>query len=151
MKKLLTVVAIVALSVGIGKAQNPIPAGTVFINAAAGFSNHGFPVIAGVDFGVGSDISAGAEAAYRFNYDGRWSIGANANYHFNRLLKMSSKFDFYAGINVGSTFGDHYDTSFNLGAQVGGRIFITDAIGLNLQLGGGNNFSGGRFGLTFRL
>jgi len=38
-----------------------------------------------------------------------------------------------------------------LGAQVGGRYYISNKVALNLEFGGGNAFSGGKFGLTFKL
>jgi len=37
------------------------------------------------------------------------------------------------------------------GAQIGGRYYFTQKVGINLELGGGNAFSGGKIGLTFKL
>lgn len=150
MKKLTVIVAVAILSLGAVQAQNPIPNGASFLNLGLGFSNHGIPVSVGMDFGVGNDFSLGFDVSHRFNYsESDWGAAGTVNYHFNRLLDIPSNFDFYAGLNVGARFGD--SSGLDLGAQVGGRYFFNDNVALNLQLGGGNNFSGGRIGVTFRL
>lgn len=151
MKKFLAIVAVVVLSFGAAQAQNPIPSGTKFLNIGLGFSNHGVPVGVGMDFGIGHDFSLGFDATHRFNYDNaNWGLAGNVNYHFNRILNIPSCFDFYAGANVGAKFGNS-DSGLDLGLQVGGRYFFTDKFGINLQFGGGNNFSGGKVGVTFKL
>jgi hypothetical protein len=38
-----------------------------------------------------------------------------------------------------------------LGAQIGGRYYLSDKVGLNLEFGGGNAFSGGKFGVSIKL
>lgn len=151
MKKLFVIIAAVVLSFGMANAQNPIPQGQRFLNAGLGFSNHGIPVNVGMDFGVGSDISLGFDVTHRFDYeDANWGAAGNANYHFNSLLNIPSSFDLYAGLNIGAKFGND-NSGLDLGAQIGGRYFFTNNFGLNLQFGGGNNFSGGRIGVTFKL
>lgn len=151
MKTIIAFFAAALLTVGVTQAQNPIPSGTKFINTGLGFSNHGVPVYFGMDFGIGNDISLGFDVNHRFNYDdGAWGASAVANYHFNRLLNIPSSFDFYGGFNIGANTGNS-DTGLNVGLQVGGRYFITNKFGLNLQIGGGNNFSDGKFGVTFVL
>lgn len=42
-------------------------------------------------------------------------------------------------------------SGLELGAQVGGRYYFTDKFGLNMELGGSNSFSGGKFGISVRL
>jgi hypothetical protein len=73
-------------------------------------------------------------------------------------MNIPSNFDFYAGLNIGfyiwSSPNNYYGThssGLGLGAQVGGRYFFSKNAGLNLEFGGGNAFSGGKFGLTFKL
>jgi len=150
MKKLTVIITIAILSLGAVQAQNPIPNGTSFLNLGLGFSNHGIPVNVGMDFGIGKDFSLGFDVIHRFDYsESDWGAAGTANYHFNRVLNIPSNFDFYAGLNIGARFGD--SSGLDLGAQVGGRYFFSDNVALNLQLGGGNNFSGGRIGVTFRL
>jgi hypothetical protein len=36
-------------------------------------------------------------------------------------------------------------------AQVGGRYYFTEKVGINLEVEGGNAFSGGKFGLSIKL
>jgi hypothetical protein len=40
-------------------------------------------------------------------------------------------------------------SGLGLGAQIGGRYFFKDNFGLNLEFGGGNALSGGKFGITY--
>ena len=82
-------------------------------------------------------------------------ISGNANYHFNRVLDIPSNWDFYAGLNIGfyawtspNDYPGEGSSGLGLGLQVGGRYFINDNFGLNLEVGGGNAFSGGKFGIT---
>jgi len=136
------------------------------LNAGFGLSSWGIPIYAGADFGVAPDVTVGFEGSFR-SYDQNYNgvnastiigIAGNGNYHFNRLLKIPPKFDFYAGMNLGFYFWStprNYPGSgtsgIGLGAQVGGRYFFTRNFGLNLEFGGGNAFAGGKFGITYRF
>ncbi|NLR89892.1 hypothetical protein [Flammeovirga agarivorans] len=127
-----------------------------FINAGFGFSNHGIPFYVGGEYnGFHPDISVGGVFSYhnKWNNDkshSAWTLSAIGNYHFNRLLNLTSEWDVYAGANVGFYGYSDNATGFGGGIQIGGRWFINDFIGLNLQFGGGT-VSGGQFGVTFRL
>lgn len=167
MKKLKLVFISILMVTSTAFAQHPTPKGGVQLNAGVGFSSWGIPVYLGLDFGVHKDITVGVEASYR-SYSDRYKdyrynhsvlgISGNANYHFNSLLNMPSKWDFYAGLNVGfyywdspkNYYGQHY-SGLGLGAQVGGRYYFTDRFGVNLEFGGGNAFSGGKIGVSFQL
>ncbi|MEL7589497.1 MAG: outer membrane beta-barrel protein [Prolixibacteraceae bacterium] len=148
-------------------AQSPLAKGEAQLNAGVGLSSRGIPVYLGFDYGVHNDITLGAELSYR-SYHDNWSGNrynhsvtgflGNANYHFNRVLNIPSNWDFYAGLNLGFynwSSPDDYDGShtsgLGLGAQVGGRYYFNDKIGVNLEFGGGNAFSGGKFGITIKL
>jgi hypothetical protein len=144
-------------------AQNPLLKGGKQLNAGLGFSNHGLPIYVGMDFGVHPDVSIGGEIIFRTYNDGNYrnsGIGFqfNSNYHFNTIMNIPSDWDFYAGLNIGFTFwnydddyiGDDY-TGLGLGAQIGGRYFINQKFGLNLELNGGNASSGGKFGITYQF
>ncbi len=85
-------------------------------------------------------------------------ISTNGNYHFNRLLDILNYWDFYAGLNAGYYFwfspSDYPGTGSSgvgIGAQVGGRYSFNNHFGLNLELGGGNTFAGGKFGITYKF
>ena len=169
MKKSLVLFTFISLFFAVfqAQAQNPIAKGQSQINAGLGLSSRGLPVYIGFDYGVHDDITVGAELSYR-GY--RESLGAgrythsifgilvNGNYHFNNLLNISSEWDFYAGLNAGiyiwNTPNDYPGTnpsSFGLGAQIGGRYYFTEKLGVNLEFGGGHAYGGGKVGLSIKL
>tara|TARA_R110002049_G_scaffold289495_3_gene472370 strand:+ start:1594 stop:2043 length:450 start_codon:yes stop_codon:yes gene_type:complete len=148
-------------------AQNPISKGQAQFNAGLGFSSWGVPVYLGVDYGVHEDITIGGELSFR-SYRDNWKndrynhsiigISGNANYHFNNLLNIPKEWDFYAGLNLGfyiwnssRNYGGSNTSGLGLGAQLGGRYYFTEKLGVNLELGGGNVFSSGKVGITVKL
>jgi outer membrane immunogenic protein len=166
MRKLFLLVGLMFL-ITIVNAQNPLGKGKKQLNAGLGFSNWGLPVYVGLDFGVHPDISVGAEICFH-SYNERYNnsnwhhnvlgISANGNYHFNRIMNIPSTWDFYAGLNIGFNFWNSpdnyhgsYGTGLGLGAQIGGRYFLSKRFGLNLELGGGNASTGGKFGITYQF
>ena len=72
-------------------------------------------------------------------------------------MNIPSPWDFYAGLNLGfysvssSNYSEGISSGLGLGAQIGGRYYFSDQWGINLEFGGGNYFSGGKFGITFKL
>jgi len=148
-------------------AQGPIAKGQAQLNAGLGLSSWGLPIYVGLDFGVHPDITVGPEISWRA-YNDRFDnkkynhsvigLSANGNYHFNSLLDIPSNWDFYAGLNLGFYIWNSSDdypgsntSGLGLGAQVGGRYYFNDKIGVNLEFGGGNAFSGGKVGVSVRL
>jgi outer membrane immunogenic protein len=141
------------------------------LNAGLGFSTWGLPVYVGFDYGVHQDISVGGELSFR-SYSDNWykrhreryhrhtilGISANGNYHFNTILKIPTEWDFYAGINLGfyiwSSSHDNHgggSSGIGLGGQIGGRYYFNDNVGINLEFGGGNAFSGGKIGISYKF
>ena len=167
MKKLL-VIACLLFATHLSFGQYALSKGEAQLNAGLGFSSWGLPVYVGFDVGVHPDISIGGELSFR-SYRDNWGgnrynhniigISGNGNYHFNTLLDIPKQWDFYAGLNLGfyiwTTSDDDYDgdgsSGLGLGAQVGGRYYFTDRFGINLEVGGGNAFGGGKFGVTLKL
>jgi outer membrane immunogenic protein len=166
MKKTITLIIALLASISM-YAQAPIAVGQSQFNAGVGLSSWGVPVYVGFDYGVHPDITLGAEASFR-SYRNNWSnrrynhsiigISGNANYHLNRILDIPSNWDLYAGLNIGfyiwnSPDGYEGTRSSGLGvaAQVGGRYYFSEKFGLNLEFGGGNAFSGGKFGISIKL
>ena len=149
-------------------AQNPIAKGQSQLNAGFGFSNWGLPVYFGVDYGIHEDITLGGEISTRAYHD-YWrgerynhnimSISGNANFHFNRVLAIPPTWDLYAGLNVGffiwnSPDDYHYDnhaSGLGMGLQLGVRYYFSDKLGINMEFGGANAFSGGKIGISIRL
>jgi outer membrane immunogenic protein len=137
------------------------------LNVGMGVSNWGVPVYFGFDHGVEKDLTIGAEISFRsYNEDYRDNrykhsvigFSGNANYHFNRVLKIPKDYDFYAGLNLGfyswSSPNDYigtHNSGLGIGAQIGGRYFFSPRVGINLEFGGGNAFNGGKFGLTIKI
>jgi len=157
---LLSIFAVIAVN-----AQAPLVKGQKQVNAGVGFSGWGIPIYAGMDFGVYKDITVGFEGSFR-TYTDRWAgenyhhtifgFAGNGNYHFNRILNIPSNFDVYAGLSLGfyiwsssSNYEGSGSSGLGINAQVGGRYFFTKNFGLNCELGGGNAFSGGKFGITY--
>jgi hypothetical protein len=164
-KQILTFVLLVTTSLIF--AQAPISQGQTQINVGVGLSSWGVPVYLGFDYGVHPDITLGAELSFR-SYNDNWHdyryhhsiIGflGNANYHFNTVLNIPSPWDFYAGLNLGfyswnspNNYEGSYNSRVGLGAQIGGRYYFSNKVGVNLEFGGGNAFSGGKFGITIKL
>lgn len=152
---------------GIAFAGGPLPKGRAQLNAGVGLSEWGVPLYVGFDYGVHEDVSIGAEFSYR-SYRENWKkefyrhnitgFSGNANYHFNSVLNIPSNWDVYAGLNIGFYvwsspyyYPGTHSSGLGLGAQVGGRYYFNDKIGINLEFGGGNAFSGGKFGVSIRL
>ena len=147
--------------------QSSLPKGRTQLNAGVGLSTWGIPVYFGFDHSVHQDITLGAEVSAR-GYREDWKkdrykhniigIHGNANYHFNTIFHIPSNWDLYAGANIGFFIWDSpFDypgnraSGLGLGGQIGGRYFFNKTFGFNLELGSGNAFSGGKFGMTFRL
>ena len=165
MKKLILLIAFGFITNGV-MAQSPLEEGGVQLNAGVGTSGWGIPVYFGLDYGIAKDFTLGGQISFQsddyndnnMNYDSSAiGIGGNGNYHFNSLLHIPSKFDFYAGASL-TYYIWNYDnnnhpdnTSLGLGLQVGGRYFFTDNFGINLELGGNTGTSGAKVGVTFKI
>ena len=166
MKKLFLSAAFALISV-FSFSQGSLHQGRNQLNFGIGLSEFGVPFYIGIDHSVHPDITLGAEFSYRSynenykNYDYHHNImgfSGNGNYHFNTALNIPRNWDLYAGLNVGfyvwsspNTYDGSHQSGLGLGAQVGGRYYFSDTIGLNLEFGGGNAFSGGKLGLSFKF
>ncbi|MFT6997279.1 MAG: outer membrane immunogenic protein [Cryomorphaceae bacterium] len=133
-------------------AQSPIGEGGKQLNLGVGLFDSGVPIYAGMDFGVHPDITVGGQVGLDLGFD-YFSISGRGDYHFNTLLEIPRDWDFYAGLSIGFLGGieNDYDSGFDLGLQVGGRYYWNSDWGINLEFGGGNNLSGGRFGVSKRF
>jgi len=147
--------------------QSPVSVGKTQLNLGVGFSGWGVPFYIGLDYGIHKDITLGGEFSYR-SYRDNWNhkdynhsimgFSGNCNYHFNSIMRIPQNWDFYAGLNVGFYVwssdneykGDH-SSGLGLGAQIGGRYYFNNRVGLNLEFGGGNAFSGGKIGVSIKF
>lgn len=165
MKKIALALALFAF--GFANAQAPLEEGGFQLNGGFGATTYGASAYAGLEYGLMKDISIGGEISYQSygattaisGYGNDYNINAigvqaNGSYHFNELLQIPSKFDVYAGANVNYyswSKNDYGVNSVGLGVHAGGRYFFTDNLGVNVQLGGGNVFSGVKVGITYKL
>jgi len=166
MKKIFLVIVIV-FAMGTVFGSNSLATGQTQFNAGVGFSSWGVPVYAGLDYGVHRNVTLGGEVSFQSYgekyHDNKYNhsiigISGNANYHFNNVLDIPSNWDFYAGLSLGFfvwNSPNDYDGSNTSGlgvsGQIGGRYFFSENFGVNLEFGGGNAFSGGKFGITLKL
>jgi hypothetical protein len=164
MKKFITIIFLSFITLLTVNSQNPHENRNQ-LNAGIGLSGWGVPVYVGLDFGIHRDVSFGIEGSFRSfnqNYTGsRYNssiigLSGNVNYHFNRILEIPKNWDFYAGLNLGyyiwstpSNYPGSGSSGLGLGAQIGGRYYINDRFALNLEIGGGNAFSEGKFGISY--
>ncbi len=166
MKKIFLVIVIMfALGTVVG--SNALANGQTQFNAGVGFSSWGVPVYFGFDHGVHRNFTLGLEVSYQsyqekyhdYKYDHSITgIAGNGNYHFNNVLDIPSNWDFYAGLSLGFFIwnspndydGDH-SSGLGISGQIGGRYYFSEKFGINLEFGGGNVFSGGKFGITLKL
>jgi outer membrane immunogenic protein len=166
MKKII-VICLLVLSSTTLFAQGNLARGANQLNAGVGFSGWGLPVYIGFDHGFRENVTLGAEASFRgyreriigINYRHNIiGLSGNGNYHFNQLLDLDEEWDVYAGLNLGfyiwsspSAYPGANSSGLGLGAQLGGRYYFTSRTALNLEFGGGNAFSGGKFGITHKF
>jgi outer membrane immunogenic protein len=167
MKKIYALILLASLPAITLKAQCPLKKGEYQFNAGVGFSGGGLPVYIGADFGVLNDITAGIEASFRSYTEDLYGssytsnvfgISGNGNYHFNTILEIPKRWDFYAGISIGyyswslpSYYPGTNSSGIGFGAQIGGRYFFNKNFALNLEFAGSNAFSGGKIGITYTL
>lgn len=158
---LLSISLLIATSV---LGQAPLEKNNIQLNVGFGASSWGNPIYFGADYGLDNNFTIGVQASYQsYKTFGITStilgIQGNGNYHFNELLKIPSKWDVYAGLNLNyyswkikddnSYFVD--DEPFGVGGQIGGRYFFNDQFAVNMELDGGNATSGLKIGVTYKL
>jgi len=166
MKKIIISLALLVIST-IVFCQNPLGRRYNQLNLGVGLTGWGIPLYLGLDRYISRDVSLGGELSYRA-YNEKWhddyynhnimGVSGNLNYHLNRILDISSPWDLYLGPNVGFyvwTSPDGYtgnrSSGLGLGGQIGIRYYFTNKVGINLEFGGGNAFTGGKLGLSFPL
>ena len=168
MKKVSILAALTLLLVSFNAfSHSPLPIGRSQLNVGVGLSEWGIPIYIGIDHSVHKDITLGAEFSYR-SYNENWKnnyyrhnimgFSGNANYHFNSLLHIPTNWDFYAGANLGfyswnspKNYDGNRTSGLGISGQIGGRYYFSNTVGVNLEFGGGNAFSGGKLGISIKL
>ena len=134
-------IAALLLVCGVLSAQTfraPLSKGEKQLNIGLGFNSDDLPIYVGVDFAVHDEVTIGPEVNMILGDDAYMTIAFRGDYHFNRLLEITSEWDVYAGANAGLGLGR--DDVLELGLQIGGRYYWNNKWGLNLEFGGGNTF-----------
>lgn len=166
MKKVI-LTATLSILVSIVSAQSPLEERKMQLNGGFGFSDWGVPLYGGLDYAIHRDITIGGEISYR-SYKNNFSninykhsivgISANGNYHFNTLLKIPKPWDLYGGINVGyyiwnssNNYPGTESSNLGLNLLIGGRYYFNNDFAINLEIAPGNNFTGGKIGITYKL
>ena len=166
MRKLLILASLI-LAIGSASAQQAsLDRGGVQLNGGFGFTGWGIPVYLGLDFGVAPQVTVGGELFYRTDKIGgvrynNFGVLANGNYHFDKLFRLPSQVDVYAGMGLGFFIsssssgytGDGY-SGFNARIHTGGRYFFSNSFGVNLELGaevGQLNNGIAKVGITYKF
>ncbi len=166
MKKVLLLMVVIASGL-IVNSQATLSPGKYQLNAGFGLSDWGIPLYVSFDCGLENNFTAGGELSFRsYNEsingksyrDAITGISGNINYHLNEVFNIPENFDVYGGLNLGyyswstaSGYSGSHSSGLGLGAQLGGRYYWSNNLGVNLELGGGNVFSSGKIGLTIKF
>lgn len=155
-KKITFLIAIVMISLSTyAQEQMPLEVGAKQLNFGILGSQNGFPIYVGMDFAIKENITLGGEVRPSL-WGNKSFLGLlfNADYHFNKLMSIPNTYDFYGGLNLGWDlwFGSNSDSSgIFLGAHIGGRYYWNEKWGVNVEIGLGNNYSGGKIGLSMKM
>jgi outer membrane immunogenic protein len=141
-----------------------------FLNAGVGVTPSfaspylNVPVFLGVDYMLLPFLSVSGEYTFvsdekHFSRTTRYGYKLGINYHFNKLLRLSPKWDLYAGAvteyeMIYYSRDVYVDKPYNrpvYGFQVGARYFITDRMAINAKLGSGNVGSTGTLGISVKF
>lgn len=159
MKKIVSI-ALLALSCAIANGQYALKTGKLQANGGFGLSGWALPIYVGLEYGYDKNISLGGDLSFSSL---NTVVSANANYHFVEMLQIDRVFDVYGGVNIGffirnqrlnpESLPPYYNNSVpvNIGVQVGGRYYFKKNLAVNLELGGGIAFSGGKIGVSYLL
>ncbi|MFT4779385.1 MAG: hypothetical protein ACJAU0_001398 [Flavobacteriales bacterium] len=179
MKNVFSSIALVGLLIASTSlfAQSP---DSKMINAGVGFSSWGIPIFAAVEIPLKFESqSIVIGASYRtkretFSYligETTWRhtiIGLQGgwNYYFDDLLDMPNEIDLYAGARLNYYIWntkiedslDGFDETYSggssglgLGLAIGGRYHFKKNMSAFAEVGGDNQLSGAKFGLSFKF
>ncbi|MEI6684458.1 MAG: hypothetical protein WCO44_17680 [Bacteroidota bacterium] len=151
MRKMLMISVLIVLAVS-GFAQQrgvaPLAKGQKQFNFGVGFSVDGIPLYASMDFALHKDVTLTPLVSLEVGPHFYAGAGIKADYHWNYLLGIPKKWDFYSGAHTTFYFGNSFLPY--IGLQVGGRWYFNNRWALNAELGGGTGF-GSTFGMSYKL
>ncbi len=138
MKKIITFLLVI--SAGFINAQAYKGQGDLKVQVGSNLQNGGAGLSSSIDYGVGENISFGAQASYILNtstytidneevspkFLDRIDAKVRFNANLGNVLKLDNKMDIYPGLNIGLR---------NLGVHLGFRYFFTDGFGVYAEGG----------------
>ena len=123
------------------------------LNFGVGLDGNGLPVYANYDIPVTANLAVAPSV--QFNLAGfDWvSPGVKVDYYFDDLLGLPAEFDVYGGGNIGFVIyldNDNGTSGLSMGAEIGGRWWFQENMGLNVEVSGGLGF-GTKVGLSMKM
>lgn len=103
---------------------------------------------ANYEISLSNDITFSPEAKIWFAGDNNLALGARADYYFDRIFKLHSSWDIWAGVDGSFLLGE--DDGFYLNLHAGVEYLINGKWGVILEFGGGKAASGG-LGIAIHL
>jgi outer membrane immunogenic protein len=150
MKKNILVCFLLCVAGITGQAQNQED----HFNAGVGLDGRGIPIYGSYDWGLTGDFNLGVGLSLATGGNdidgGILGAGFFSQWYGDRVLGLPDEFDAYGGLGLyyyNYKGGDDID----LGLFIGGRYYVNDAIGVNLEFGGGTAIAGGKVGISWRL
>ena len=108
-------------------------------------------IAANYEIQVANDITVAPTARIWFSGKNTFALGGRADYYFDRLFGLGSRWDIWAGPDAGFVVsGDTNKDDFNLNLHAGVEYKFSSAFGIIFEFGGGSTSSGG-IGLAFHL
>ena len=160
MKKIILVLTLIcAFHLTQAQEESPTAKGNTLLNINTGlFGGSGgvnlIPIQFGMDFFVVNNLSTGFDLGWRYflsqDVVGKPSLitaQAVIDYHFNQVMNLSTKWDFYAGVKLGTgymttkedmeVFNLKYSNGFKFvfDARAGIRYYFNSHLALNSEIG----------------
>lgn len=161
-------ICLLILSATMVRAQSNETSERFFLNVGVGGvliqGNYTPPVYLGIDYMLTPTLSLSGEYTF-LSYESiisrqtQYGYMLAMHYHFNKMLRLSPKWDLYAGPvaefeqTFSTNFGaqDHSSSRWALGMHIGARYFITDRMAINAKIGTGNLGSVGTIGMSVKF
>ena len=109
------------------------------LNLFAGFGDNYTAIHGNYEFSITDDLTIAPTASIVFGDDSDFAVGGRLDYYFDRLLKLPTEWDIYAGVDTGISF-DSGD--FNVNGHMGVEYLISEKIGIIGEFGLGSLSSG---------
>lgn len=148
MKKTLLILSIVCAFVAIqAQEESPTLKGKTQLNMGMGFMGWGglqlYPLHAGMDFFIVNNLSVGFDVNWRLLKNDYYTtdfthhlfgLQAVIDYHFNHVMKLPYKWDFYAGLKIGPGYMTDAENDVNDALNASVRLFLDARLGIRYYI-----------------